>query len=102
MSNVAYSLEGRVALVTGGGQGIGEAICRRLAAHGARVVVFDLRQENAGRVAGAIKGLAVLGDATSESDIARELTDAERALGPIDILVNNAGINGKAGRLWEL
>jgi 3-oxoacyl-[acyl-carrier protein] reductase len=102
MSNVAYSLESRVALVTGGGQGIGEAICRRLAGQGARVVVFDLRQENADRVAGAIKGLAVAGDATSESDIARALADAERAHGSVDILVNNAGITGKAGKIWEL
>src|SRR5947209_8488682 len=102
MSNVAYSLEGRVALVTGGGQGIGEAICRRLAAHGARVAVFDLRQAAAERVAKEVNGLAVAGDATSEADITRALAEAERLLGPLDILVNNAGITGKAGRIWEL
>jgi 3-oxoacyl-[acyl-carrier protein] reductase len=91
-----------VALVTGGGQGIGEAICRRLAAHGARVVVFDLRQANAERVASAIDGLPIAGDVTVEADVARALAEAERHIGPIDILVNNAGITGKAGKTWEL
>jgi 3-oxoacyl-[acyl-carrier protein] reductase len=102
MSSTAYALDGRVALVTGGGQGIGEAICRRLAANGARVIVFDLRPENARRVAGEIDGLALAGDATSETDIARALAESERLAGPTDILVNNAGITGKAGRTWEL
>src|SRR5262249_33292891 len=102
MSITAYSLEGRVALVTGGGQGIGEAISRRLAAHGARIVVFDLSRENAEHVASAIDGLAVAGDATSEADITRALVEGERWAGPIAILVNNAGITGKAGKIWEL
>jgi 3-oxoacyl-[acyl-carrier protein] reductase len=102
MPSSAYHLEGRVALVTGGGQGIGEAICRRLAAHGARVSVFDLRQENAARVASEIEGLPLTGDVTSETDVARALAETERLLGPIDILVNNAGITGRAGRTWEL
>jgi 3-oxoacyl-[acyl-carrier protein] reductase len=102
MANSAYGLQGRVALVTGGGQGIGEAICRRLAAHGAQVAVFDLHQENAVRVASEIEGLPLVGDVTSEPDVARALAEAERVLGPIDILVNNAGITGRAGRTWEL
>jgi 3-oxoacyl-[acyl-carrier protein] reductase len=102
MTLTTYSLDQRVALVTGGGQGIGEAICRRLAAHGARVVVFDLHHENAGRVACELRGLAIAGNVTDEQDIARALADSERALGPISILVNNAGITGKAGRIWEL
>jgi 3-oxoacyl-[acyl-carrier protein] reductase len=97
-----FRLDGRVALVTGGGQGIGEAICRRLAAAGARVVVFDLSPDNARRVAEAVGGLAVSGDVASEADISRALAETEKALGPVDILVNNAGITGKAGRTWEL
>jgi 3-oxoacyl-[acyl-carrier protein] reductase len=97
-----FGLDGRVALVTGGGQGIGEAICRRLAAAGARVGVFDRDAGTAQRVAVEIGGIPLAGDVTSEADVqtaAEELTD--RA-GPADILVNNAGIAGKAARLWEL
>jgi 3-oxoacyl-[acyl-carrier protein] reductase len=102
MATAAYSLDGRIALVTGGGQGIGEAICRRLAAHGARVVVFDMRPANADRVAGEINGLALAGDVTADADIARAVAEVERLAGPLDILVNNAGITGKAGKIWEL
>lgn len=97
-----FTLAGRVALVTGGGQGIGEAVCRRLATAGARVVVFDLRPEAARRVADEVGGLALAGDVTSEADISRALAEAGSDFGPPDILVNNAGITGKAGRTWEL
>jgi 3-oxoacyl-[acyl-carrier protein] reductase len=97
-----FRLDGRVALVTGGGQGIGEAISGRLASAGARVVVFDRDADNAARVAGSIGGLAVAGDVTSEEDIARALTEAERSLGLVDVLVNNAGITGRSAKTWEL
>src|SRR5437899_2466381 len=60
-----FSLEGKVAVVTGGGQGIGEAICRQLAAAGARVAVFDREAATAARVASDIGGLAVVGDVTN-------------------------------------
>ena len=101
-SDTFFRLDGRVALVTGGGQGIGEAVCRRLAAAGARVAVFDRDASTAERVAREIGGLAVLGDVTSESDIGRALAEIQNQLGPLDIVVNNAGIVGKAGRIWEL
>jgi 3-oxoacyl-[acyl-carrier protein] reductase len=101
-TNLFFRLDGRVALVTGGGQGIGEAICRRLASAGAQVAVFDLHSENAGRVAGAIGGLGLSGDVTSEADIGRALAETQSRLGPLDILVNNAGIVGKTARLCEL
>ncbi|MFI4982928.1 MAG: SDR family NAD(P)-dependent oxidoreductase, partial [Nevskiales bacterium] len=97
-----FRLDGRVALVTGGGRGIGEAICRRLASAGAQVVVFDRDAASATQVASAIAGLAVAGDVTSEADIARALAEAERAVGPVDILVNNAGITGRSAKTWEL
>ncbi len=97
-----FRLDGRVALVTGGGQGIGEAVCRRLAAAGARVAVFDLRPDAAGRVAREINGLAVSGDVASDADLARALGATRQALGEVDVLVNNAGVTGKAGRCWEL
>src|SRR5205823_12591131 len=91
-----FRLDGKVALVTGGGQGIGEAICRRLAAAGARVLVFDRSAEGAARVAGALNGLACPGDVTSEADVAAAVRQGEQ-VGGVDILVNNAGVTGKAG-----
>lgn len=97
-----FRLDGRVAVVTGGGQGIGEAVCRRLAQAGARVAVFDRSAEAAGRVAAAVGGLALAGDVTSEEDVAAALARVEGGLGGPSILVNNAGITGRAGRCWEL
>ena len=97
-----FRLDGRVALVTGGGQGIGEAICRRLAQAGAKVGVFDLEAGKAAKVALSIGGVALAGDVTSESDVESALEELHERAGPIDILVNNAGITGKAGRIWEL
>src|SRR5215469_14072331 len=97
-----FRLDGRAALVTGGGQGIGAAICRRLAAAGAHVAVFDRAAELAERVAREVGGLTVAGDVTSEEDVARAVGRVEADFGSLDILVNNAGITGKAGRCWEL
>ena len=97
-----FRLDGKIALVTGGGQGIGEAICRRLAQAGARVAVFDLCQETAQSVAGEIGGLGLAGDVTSEADVQRAQARVEDQLGPLDILVNNAGIVGKCASTWEL
>jgi 3-oxoacyl-[acyl-carrier protein] reductase len=93
-----FRLDASTALVTGGAQGIGEAICRRLAAAGARVVVFDLNRGKAARVAEEIGGIGLGGDVTQEADIAGALAQA----GPVDILVNNAGITGKSARIWDL
>src|SRR5260370_10692394 len=97
-----FRLDGRVALVTGGGQGIGEAICRRLAGAGARVAVLDLDAGRAQNVARAFGGLGLAGDVTSESDLAEVMRQTKQTLGLPDILVNNAGITGKAAPLWEL
>jgi NAD(P)-dependent dehydrogenase (short-subunit alcohol dehydrogenase family) len=101
-SETFFRLDGKVALVTGGGQGIGEAICRRLALAGARVGVFDLEAGKAERAARAIGGLGLAGDVTSEADIDSALDEIKAWAGSVDILVNNAGIVGKAGRIWEL
>jgi 3-oxoacyl-[acyl-carrier protein] reductase len=96
-----FSLRDRVALVTGGGQGIGAAICRRFAHAGAKVAVFDLDPEKARAVARDIGGLPIAGDVTSEADMQRALSLAT-LLGPLDILVNNAGITGRSAATWEL
>src|SRR5262249_35252035 len=97
-----FSLQGRVALVTGGGQGIGEGMSMRLALAGAKVGVFDREAAKAERVALAIGGIGLAGDVTSQTDLETAVEDLHHRAGPVDILVNNAGITGKAGRLWEL
>jgi 2-dehydro-3-deoxy-L-rhamnonate dehydrogenase (NAD+) len=101
-SDTFFRLDDRVALVTGGGQGIGEAICRRLAAAEARVVVFDRNADNAKRVADEIGGLAAVGDVSADGDIEHALSETERVWGPVAILVNNAGITGRSAKTWEL
>jgi 2-dehydro-3-deoxy-L-rhamnonate dehydrogenase (NAD+) len=101
MSGSFFRLDQKVAIVTGGGQGIGEAICRRLAGAGAKVGVFDISSDNANRVADEIKGVPLVGDLTQEADIERVFSQ----MGPVDILVNNAGVASRKGRdlpIWEL
>jgi 2-dehydro-3-deoxy-L-rhamnonate dehydrogenase (NAD+) len=102
MAEAMFHLKGGVALVTGGGQGIGAAICRRLAAAGAKVAIFDRLAEPSAALAHAIDGIAVAGDVTSEADIARGLRETKARFGPVAILVNNAGITGRAANIWEL
>jgi 3-oxoacyl-[acyl-carrier protein] reductase len=93
-----FRLDGKVAVVTGGGQGIGEAICRRLAAAGTKVGVFDMNAENAGRVAKAVNGVAMVGDLTKEADLDRVFAEVTKTAGPVDVLVNNAGVASRKGR----
>jgi NAD(P)-dependent dehydrogenase (short-subunit alcohol dehydrogenase family) len=90
-------LDGKRALVTGGGSGIGRATCRRFAAEGATVVVADLLGERAEEVAAEIGGTAVKADVTVAADVARMV----EAAGRIDVLVNNAG-GGFADDLLEI
>ena len=80
--------------ITGGGSGLGAATARAMAARGAKVSVFDRSQENAEKVAAEIKGVAVVGDVTSESDVQAGLAKAEAAHGTARVLVNCAGIGG--------
>jgi 3-oxoacyl-[acyl-carrier protein] reductase len=91
-------LDGKVALVTGGGSGIGEAICVALADEGARVAVVDVNREAAELAAGLVasKGLAVEADVSDSAAVDRAVEEVEGALGPLDVLVNNAGIAGKS------
>lgn len=87
----------RVALVTGGGAGIGEATCLRLARDGHAVAVLGRRAENTGAVADRIRtaggrALAVQADVADRLQVQRAVAQVREALGPITILVNNAGI----------
>lgn len=83
----------RIALVTGGGSGIGKAIARRLAAEGASVVVADLNGPAASTVAEEIGGVAVTADVTGEPDVAEAIRTACLAYGGLDLVVNNAGLS---------
>src|SRR5438034_9242877 len=97
-----FRLDGRVAIVTGGGQAVGEGIAQRFAAAGAKVAIFDLNGQTAAAVAKDLGGMAVAGDQTNAADVARLVAEVTEKLGPIDILVNNAGIVGKTACIWEL
>jgi 2-hydroxycyclohexanecarboxyl-CoA dehydrogenase len=86
----------KTVVVTGGGGGIGGATCRRFAAEGARVAVFDLNPDAAEKIAGAIRdeggrAQAFRCDITDRASVDAAVAQTEAALGPIDILVNNAG-----------
>jgi 2-dehydro-3-deoxy-L-rhamnonate dehydrogenase (NAD+) len=96
---VFFDLKGGVALVTGGGRGIGAGIAARLAGAGARVAVFDADPE-----ATPAEGidLVLRGDVRSETDVAAAVHRTEEALGPLTILVNNAGITGRTDLSWNL
>jgi 3-oxoacyl-[acyl-carrier protein] reductase len=107
-----FDVSGRVALVTGAGQGVGRGIALLLAEYNAAVVVNDFVIERAQSVAEEIKkaggeALAVQADVTDLAGVGRMFEDAVKEFGKVDILVNNAGNAGAAGRgadkqFWEI
>jgi 3-oxoacyl-[acyl-carrier protein] reductase len=91
-------LEGKVALVTGGGRGLGEAICRTLAREGAHIAVGDIDLADATRVSSTIeqmgrKAVAIKADVSSEKEVKAMVARTIEAFGTIDMLINNAGIS---------
>ena len=99
-------LKGRVAVITGGAQGIGFAAAQRMLRSGAKVVLWDI---DADAIAKALEALAPLGQAdgkvvelTDETAVAAATAAAVAAHGRIDILVNNAGITGGNAVTWDL
>lgn len=94
-------LEGQVALVTGGGRGIGANIARQLAAAGARVAVSARTPAEVEAVAREIEGLAITADVSKLQDVNRMMLEVEQQLGPIDLLVANAGIGNQRSATWE-
>ena len=79
-------------MVTGGGNGIGAALCRRLAKDGTKVVVVDLDKDAAEAVAADIGGVARQLDVGDESAMAALIDDVEANVGPIDLFASNAGV----------
>lgn len=104
-----FSLKDRVALVTGAGSGLGEAMAQGLSSAGAFVVCADLDGESAARVAGSLdrKATAVSVDVRDQDAVDAMVTDTAATSGRIDVLVNSAGIGGRsravdyADDLWQ-
>ena len=95
-------LDGKVAIVTGGASGIGQALASELATHGVRIVVGDLDEAGAQSTAAAIReaggaAVSLRADAADESDIEALITLADREFAAVDLYVANAGVIGKTG-----
>lgn len=96
-------LKGRVAIITGGAQGIGRAVAERLAASGAKVAIWDLDGKLANEAAAAIgpaaSGLSI--DVTDAKAVNAAAAELEQRHGSVDILVTSAGIAGPNLKTWE-
>lgn len=94
---MSQRMDGKVAIVTGAGSGIGAATAARLASEGARVVIADINEENGERIAASIRSMglqarAIATDVTDRGQISAMTEGTVAAFGPPDVLVNNAGI----------
>lgn len=96
--------EGRVALVTGGASGIGQAVVQRLVREGAQVIVWDVDEVRLQACARDLdeRVLVQRVDVTREQDIAQAMAQTVARMGHLDILVNGAGIVGPSGPFWQV
>ena len=100
------TLKDQVALVTGGGRGLGRAIALHLAQAGARVAVSARSSDQIGETVHLIESaggaaLAVTADVSDPAAVGRMTETVQQKLGPVDVLVNNAGTGGPFGPIWE-
>ena len=95
-------LDGKVAVITGAGSGIGRAIAERFAREGARLVIAGRRQNQLDEVARATGGLAVATDVAQEDSVERLFAACVDRVGPPDILINNAGVTGPVAAAADL
>jgi len=100
-------LGGQVAIVTGGGRGIGQAMAQELASAGAAVAALARSEDQLAKTVALIEGeggraMALPADVTDQHVVERAVAETERQLGPVDLLVNNAGVGGQVGPLWEV
>jgi NAD(P)-dependent dehydrogenase (short-subunit alcohol dehydrogenase family) len=97
-------LANKVALITGGASGIGEATVRLFVAEGAAVVIADLQDERGRRVAAELGARAayVHADVSREADVQAAVAETERRFGRLDCMFNNAGLGGVGGRIAEI
>jgi len=100
MDDRPFSVTSKVCVVTGAFHGLGAVIARRLAAHGAKVVLGDVR--DASDLADELGGVAVRCDVTHEGQVARLMQTAVDRFGALDVLVNNAGVESWEGPITEL
>ncbi len=89
---ISFGLAGRICIVTGGAQGIGEACIRRFAREGARIVIADIDDSRGQALASELGGLYVRCDVGDKAQVDALVAQTMAAYGRIDVLVNNAGI----------
>jgi NAD(P)-dependent dehydrogenase (short-subunit alcohol dehydrogenase family) len=107
LDDTAYGLDGRTAIVTGSGSGIGRGIALEMANAGANIVVAELRKEAGEETAAAVRklggnALVVETDVTSEDSVSRMMAAALSEFGGVDVLVNNVGSLGPDGEKTTL
>lgn len=97
-------IEGKVAIITGAGSGFGEGIAKRFALEGAKVIIADINEHSAKRVADEIGAAAdyIVTDVTKRSDIDAMISLAEEKFGRLDILINNAGYTSVNGPMKDV